>query len=344
MQFGAGRGIRRCADCAVSLAACLLVSSAFLSTAAFAQADEVSLTRSDQSALTNPETPIVVGTRAAIGTDKAAEKAAKGVVGGVIGSILGGSDDGRRASDRPDTVRDPTRKDDYVGIKAMDGGLETAARAQWTENGLLISVRIDDAPGKGTFHTIFLQACDGRRFYPRRYDIYKLWPERSVSVGWSRTTAVDGQVVDRDSGSVSEAWGEGVGSGPIGPGQGIWQELGFERAHHGARQLGAYIDIDPAEFTPLGELGLFVHTTLPSREPVTTAASIWLIGPDQDGEPAVTAPEIHPDGWWGHCGGSPADLVASAGTLVAEDGQEVGDVDFWDQFELAGVEAKVLKH
>lgn len=322
MQYGAGRGFWRCADRAVSLAACLLLSSTILSSAAFAQADEVSLTRPDQSALADPEAPIVVGTRAAIGTDKAAEKAAKGVVGGVIGSVLGGSDDGRRDSDRPDTVRDPTRKDDYVRIKAMDGGLETAARAQWTESGLLISVRIDDAPGKGTFHTIFLQACDGRRFYPIRHDIYKLWPERSVSVGWSRTTTADGEVVDRNSGSVSEAWGEGVGSGPIGSGQGIWQELGFERAHHGARQLGAYIDIDPAEFTRLGELGLFVHTTLPKREPVTTTASIWLVGPDQDGEPSVSAPEAHPDGWWGHCGGPPDRFVASAEATRADSDED----------------------
>lgn len=344
MQLGAGRGFRRCADHAVSLAAHLFLSSVFLSVAAFSQSDDVSLTSSDQAVLTDPEAEIVVGTRAGVGTDTAAEKAARSVAGGVLGGILGGANDRGRSSERPDTVRDPTRKVEYVALEAMDGALETGARAQWTETGLLISARIDDAPGKGTFHTIFLQACDGRRFYPFHYEIYKLWPERSVSVGWSRTTTADGQVVDQDSGRLSEAWGDRVGSGPIGPGRGIWQELGFERAHHGARQIGAYIDIDPAEFTRIGELGLFVHTTLPSREPVITAGSTWLIRPDQDGEPAVSAPEIHPDGWRGHCGGPPADLVASAGTLVAENGQEVGDLEFWGPFELAGVEAKVLSH
>lgn len=339
MQFGARRGFRLCIVRAVIVAACVVSSIIFIAADAFAQADDISLAHSEQAALSDPEVAIVVGTRAAVGTDTAAKKAAKGV----IGSIFGG-DGARRSSDRPETVRDPTRKLDYVELKAMDGGLETGARAQWTDIGLLVSVRIDDAPGKGTFQTIFLQACDGQRFYPLHYDIYKLWPERSVSVGWSRATTVDGGVVDRESGSLSEAWGDGAGSGATGSGRGIWQQLGFERAHHGARQVGAYIDVDPAEFARLGELGLFVHTTLPEREPVTTAASAWLIAPEEGADVAVQVPEQHPDGWWGHCGGPPGAVMESATAIGPAMDSGSAQTGFWDPFELAGVEAKVLKN
>lgn len=328
MQFGSGRGFWLCIDRTAWLAAGFLLALAAYSGATFGQSDEMATSQADQAILADPEASIIVGTRAAVGTDTVAEKAAEGVVGGVLGGILG-RNDGARRSDRPDTIRDPTRKLDYAEIKAMNGGLETGARAQWGESGLLVSVRIDDAPGKGTFQSVFLQACDGRRFYPIHYEIYKLWPERSVAVGWSRATSVDGRVTDRESGSLANTWGDGVNAGPEGEGAGIWQSLGFDRAHHGARQLGAWFDIDPAEFAMLGELGLFVHTTLPRREPVTTAASLWLISPNDEGKPVLRAAEPHPDGWWGHCGGPP-------------EVSPVGDIRFWAAFEIAAPEAKVM--
>jgi hypothetical protein len=284
-----------------------------------------------------------VGTRAAVGSDTAAEKAVEGAVGSVLGSLIGGRSSSR-SSDRPDTVRDPTRKIDFVERRALNGGLETGARSMWTEGGLLVSMRIEDAPGKGTFQAVLIQSCDGRRYYPIRLEIYKLWPERSVSVGWSRTSAVNGEVVQSDSGRVSEAWGDSVDSTGIGSGPAIWQQLGFERAHHGARQLGAYFDIDPAEFARLDEAALFVHTTLPEREPVTTLASSWLIGQAKDGEVSVAQPRGDPGAWWDACRPPSSALRTTLAPAITVSQTSPGDglEVFWQEVQLTGLAAKVI--
>jgi len=335
MRLGRGSGIGLPVSITAAAILCLILHAPILYSQPASSADFVPNTV--QAEGFDPEAAILVGPRAAVGTDTAAEKAANTVVGGVLGSVFGSGDRGAGA-DRPDTERDPTRKLDYAEFKAMDGGLETGARAQWTEDGLLVSTRIDDAPGKGTFQTVFVQACNGPRIYPGRYEIYKLWPEGGVSIGWSSGTMSDGEIIEQDSGSISGQWDDGVGHDEFSSGPGTWQQLGFDKAHHGARQIGAYFEISATELAQFEDARLFVHTTLPSQDPVSTTSSVWTIGPGE-GESVVLGSEgNHPDSWWGHCNGWAAAAVADIPLPAA--GSE--DDDVWNDLVVAGVEAKVL--
>ena len=293
---------------------------------------------SADSEIADPTQSIVVGPRAAVGTDTAGEKAAKGVVGGVLGSVFGSAKDSRKSSDRPDTQRDPSRKLDYAEFETLDGALETAARAQWTDDGLLVSTRIDDAPGKGTFQAVFLQACNGPRLYPSRYEIYKLWDEGGFSVSWSSSTMSDGEVVQQDSGNLSGQWDDGVSHDELSGGPGTWRQLGFDKAHHGARQIGAYFDISSAELAQFENTRLFVHTTLPSQDPVSTAVSVWTIAPGERESLVIGPAGQHVDSWWGHCNGWAA--VAAAGALPSVANSQNSDI--WNEMALVGVEAKLL--
>jgi hypothetical protein len=240
----------------------------------------------------DPLAPITVGPREAVGKKSAARK----VAGGLLGGVLGGSGGASSRSDRPKERRDPTRKQDYALFKAPGHGLETGARAAWTDDGLLVSTRIEDAEDKDTFQTVFLQTCDGRRLYPQRYEIYDLWAEGSLSVSWSKTSTVDGRVVGHETGGWSDAWTGDFGSLTRHTGGGLpampatWQQLGFDRAEGGARQLGSYFNLSPNDLAELGEVSLFAHTTLPGKEPVTTLASHWLLRHGADGELRAVLP------------------------------------------------------
>lgn len=318
----------------ILLTAFLAVSGGLLQPALLHSAESPETAATNSGGYTpqaDPLAPITVGPREAVGKKSAARK----VAGGVLGSLLGGSRGGGR-SDRPKTSRDPTRKQDYAMFAAAGGGIETGARATWAEDSLLVSTRIEDAPDKGTFQTVFLQTCDGRRLYPHRHEIYRLWGEASLSVSWSRTSTVDGRVFSRQSGGWSDTWTEDFGSLARHAGSNLpavpatWRQLGFDRAEGGARQLGSWFRLSPAELSELGEVSLFAHITMPGENPVTTRASHWLIRPGPDGLAQVTAPDtVAPGGdttawqdWAGRCEVVSAVLLAAAGAVPTAAGAD----------------------
>ncbi|MEJ8566029.1 hypothetical protein [Elongatibacter sediminis] len=267
----------------------------------------------DSAATADPSDPsaaITVGPRSAVGKPETASR----VVGGLLGGVLGGSKD---RGERPRTRRDPTRKLDYTPFEASAFDLETGARAAWQDESLLVSTRIEDADDKGTFQAIFLQSCDGRRLYPEAYEIYKLWSEGSLSVSWSRSSSVNGQVVNRDSGGWDDRWSDGfnVPGDDLAVVPGTWRQLGFERAYGGARQLGARFRLTPSDLEALGPLTLYAHSTLPAREPVTTVASRWLLQPGDDGAVDILPPG-ETDGS-SPCPSAAPVLVAAAGSGIA---------------------------
>ncbi len=244
------------------------------------------------TASADPMAPIVVGPRTLVGKASLGEKAANTVIGGLVGSVLGGSGS---KSPQPKTRRDPTRKSDYLAFTAAAIDTETRARARWTDDGLLVSSRIEDSPGKGTFQAIFLESCDGRRLYPQRFDIYDLWNESSISVSWSKTSMTNGQVTSRESGGWSDNWSDGFATFNSAAGgnntavPGAWQQLGFDRAQGGVRQIGAYFDLSPEDLAALGETALVVHTTRPLEDPVITSPAQWLLTPGSDQQPQLNS-------------------------------------------------------
>lgn len=248
--------------------------------------------------------PIVVGERAKVGKESLGSKVGKKLIGGAIGGLLGGRG-GRRGggSDGPKTRRDPTRKLDYVEFDKPDVNIRAGARGRWTDDGLLLSTRIDKHGEKGTFHSVYLESCDGRRLYPKRIELYDLWAKAKLTVSWTRTTYVDGQIVSQESGGWSETWTEKLGrfTRDDAPAAGIWQLVGFSRAHAGIQQMGAYFNLDPAELAELGRLALISHITRPEQDPVITEPFNWLISGDDPEQPTIglpTAPADDGDDAW----------------------------------------------
>ncbi len=238
----------------------------------------------------DPMAPIEIGPRELAGKPGLGEKALASAVSGVVGGLFGGS--GKKSS-QPKTRRDPSRKAEYQPYFAEAFDTEIQARGWWTKDGLLISARIEESPGKGTFQTLFLESCDGRRLYPQRYEIYDLWNESSVSVSWSKTSTSNGKIISQESGGWDDNWSKDFSSikpvaGESAAIPGTWQQLGFDRAQSGVRQIGAYFKLTPRQLADMGELGLFIHTSRPTQDPVTTAPAYWLLHPDNEKQPLLS--------------------------------------------------------
>ena len=77
----------------------------------------------------------------------------------------------------------------------------SAIGGQAYEDGLVISAKVDKAKGKGTFHTMFLEAPDCTRIWPEQYLGYDLWGSwsLSVSVTTTRSTYQNGELIDRST-------------------------------------------------------------------------------------------------------------------------------------------------
>ena len=276
----------------------------------------------------DPLAPITVGPRDAVGKKSAGSK--------IVAGLLGGSP--RGTSKQSPTRRDPTRKLDFITFEDPDAGLEIAARAEWSDDGLLVSTRIVDADDKGTFQTVFLQTCDGRRLYPQRYEIFDLWSQGALSVSWSQTSSVNGQVVDHGSGGWNDRWSTGFDSFSKDLAANLpatWQQLGFSRAEGGVRQLGSYFKFPSDALAKLGAVSLFSHTTQPGEDPVTTVASYWLIVPGASGAPQIVSPDQAMAGtaetawqdWAERCEVVSPLLLAAAGNgaaLLAQDFNKAG--------------------
>ena len=54
----------------------------------------------------------------------------------------------------------------YLALKNEALDSELGVRAKWTDVGLLVCSRIEDAPDKGTFQTVFLEDCSGHSLGP----------------------------------------------------------------------------------------------------------------------------------------------------------------------------------
>lgn len=287
----------------------------------------------------DPLAPIEVGSREDVGKESFAKKQGKKVVGGLFKRVLGGS---RSSSGKggPKTRRDPTRKMDYSNLDRGEPGIETGARARWTKDGLLISTRIEESDDKGTFQTLFLEDCQGRRLYPSRLEVYKIWSEHSLTVSWSKTSTVDGRVVSQESGGWSDVWTEDHGSRSEDTDiteqriPAAWQQVGYDRAQAGVRQVGSYFNVTPEQLEGGESLAFFAHVTRPELDPVMTEPFNWLISAGDD-EPSIVLPDSFTSDasgdttaawpvWLGRCVQQRADvsdsIVVSTDTPATETG------------------------
>ncbi len=202
-------------------------------------------------------------------------------VGGSGGSSIGGgfgqgrstfgSGGGRPAiGPKPDLDDDPIDDDDKLLQEAQ--GVELASGALWNDEGLLVSISIEDAPGDGTFQSVFLEDSEGRRRAPDEIRLYGLWHEWHLSVTWTYREWVNNELVKEESGGwsadgrnvyISSSLTEGTAQEA-----GLWNVMGFKTANKGMRSIGALFKIRKEDLDK--PMDLVVHTTLPEESPVTT--------------------------------------------------------------------------
>ncbi|WP_027857753.1 hypothetical protein [Marinobacterium jannaschii] len=231
-----------------------------------------------------------------------AGKKAQQLVGGVLGSLFGrGGDDSE--PDAPDTEDNPLPANAGQLFSDAAGELELELAGQLTDQGMLINTAIKDAPGKPTFHTIYLERRDCSRAWPDRYLVYKIWLEWSLSVSWSRTESSyrNGDLVSerKSSGGFNRAGTVDLDQGRINLNRPenlsdyqkgiladapppIWKALGFNGPEAGVRSLGS-------QFTNVSrnaldqEMVAIVHVARPQGERYTTEAMAFRMEQGADG-------------------------------------------------------------
>lgn len=230
---------------------------------------------------------VVVGANDKIGSGARLKNKVKEAFGGGFGvggsggsSIGGGFGQGRSTfgggggrpeiGPKPDLDDDPIDDDDKVTQEVQ--GVELATGAMWTDEGLLVSVSIEDAPGDGTFQSIFLEDSEGRRRAPDEIRLYGMWHEWHLSVTWTYREWVDNELVKEESGGWSEDGRNVYVASSLTEGAaqdaGLWKMMGFKTANKGMRSVGAVFKIRKEDLAK--PMDVVVHTTLPEESPVTT--------------------------------------------------------------------------
>lgn len=202
---------------------------------------------------------------------------AKNVATKAVGKLLGGFGGfgkfgGGGGSKGPKTDRDPT-KGKFTNISYGDTNLDI--RASWKNNQLIVSSKINNAPGSGTFHAQWIEAQDGTIYLPVRYLTIKLYRDWKLTVSWTEDHFIDGKNVFHDEGRNITMGRDLLGTwdlfqGAEGVANSIWSMLGFETAVKGVKQLGAVYDIPPSAFSDPCQMQLVTHISLPKGDPVTT--------------------------------------------------------------------------
>lgn len=183
--------------------------------------------------------------------------------------------------------------------KVSDGGVGLKTRAQFTDEGLVVSTEIDKAPGNGTFHAQWLEDGKGKIYLPKRYlliDLYRKW---KLSVWWSFKRWVNGDLVEHRTGDYMEVGSDYLGTlalyeGPKGVAKSIWHSMGFETALKGVKHLGAVYDVPPSALEGPCPLQLVTHISKPKADPVTTQPVVVNI---EKPDVSALAPEKRSKGW-----------------------------------------------
>ncbi len=243
-------------------------------------------------ALLEAAQPINVGPKDEVGTKSAGDKIAGGVLKSV-GGLFGGGGSSQRSSSTsgPKTKKDPARKMDEAVISDPASGVACEVRTRWTDDGLLVSTHIDKHSDKGTFQTVYLMDEYGNQLPASKIEVYKIWAKHTLTVSWTKSSYVDGNLVSQESGGWVESWTEDLGTfkrrvgaegyATIPP---IWALSGYDRAPAGVRRVGTYFQLTPEAFQQARKLYLVIHITMPKMDPVMTTPLILELTPGADGE------------------------------------------------------------
>ena len=250
---------------------------------------------------------ILIGANGEVGSGAALKDKvkgqAKGMALGALNNVIGGSGfslgGGGNKSKGPKTEKDPTRKLKYSSVRA--GETELGVRSMYTQDGLLVSAKVLESPGDGTFHAMWLEDEDGNRYLPTRYLIYDLYRDWKLTVWWTEDHYVNGQHVSHDEGKEvtvgrDEATFMKRFEGQEGAGNSIWSQLGFNNASKGVQSLGAVFDVPPAVLNSGCPLRLVTHVSLPKQDPVVTQPVVVYLKIDSTKNQVVVSSGVATDG------------------------------------------------
>jgi hypothetical protein len=220
-----------------------------------------------------------------------AASTAMGIAGGLLGGALpGGGGGGGGGSSGPPTVVCKIKDGEMTVFNDPATGISLKIGAKRAGGTVVVFSEIAKSPDNGTFQTAFLENPQGEAMAPADVGICDLWGEWKLTVSWTKTTYVDGQVVKRESGGWQKAGRfsvPGVLSSAERP-DGLWKQLGFSNASHGARKIAAQYRL-PAGGGPVDAV---IHVTRPSGDPVTTVPFALRMVEGPNGFTFTKAPEI----------------------------------------------------
>ncbi len=173
----------------------------------------------------------------------------------------------------PETVDDPTSGSFF---RARAGAVDMQLRGNFVDDGLLVSAKLDDVPGDGTFHAMWLEDNEGRIIRPTRYLPFSMYRDWQLKVWWTYDRWVDGQHVEHREGGWTETWREerdgllALYGGEEGVKSSIWHSQGFDTPVRGLQHIGAFFPVTVADLSGPCPLRLVTHVALPEEDPVVT--------------------------------------------------------------------------
>lgn len=235
--------------------------------------------------------PITVGSNGKVGSGAHAGKKAVGMLGGLVGGLLGGGGGGGGGSSGPPVAQCRIKDSEKTVFTDPGTGISLRVGAKRTGDTVVVFADVDKSPDNGTFQGGWLGDPEGAVTAPSRANICKLWGEWSLTVSWTHTEYVDGQMVSQESGGYSKAGVfslPGVVSSDAAP-QGLWKQLGFSNASHGAREVALSYKLPKAALAK-GPTTLFIHVTRPSLKTVVTQPFVLLLSETAKGLTLTKAP------------------------------------------------------
>lgn len=243
--------------------------------------------------------PFAIGSKQEIGTVSTIEKAAGGLLGGGMQSIFGGglsvgdtgNGNGSDPADDLQIVKSPIRDFQTFKIPNSEILIDVGAMIN-TDGKLLVSSKIKNAPGKGTFHNINLHNMGCQQMSPIRYYTYGVYRDWSLQVMYTHTSEhyQNGSLINREvestgwkeiasgterTGRINISFVEKLGSDDVfykktidGKviDQGVWKRHGFNRATDGINWVGSEFDTTAMDFDK--PLALSISITSPKQDPV----------------------------------------------------------------------------
>lgn len=227
--------------------------------------------------------PISVGSNGRVGSGARAKKKAISTLGGLAGGLLGGGGgSGGGGGGGPQVSKCRIKDSEKTVFADPATGISLRVGAKRSGNAVVVFADVAKSPDKGTFQGGWIEKPDGEVMAPAKADICAMWGEWSLTVSWTRKTYVDGNLVKTEKGGWMEGGRfnlPGMVSTDANP-AGLWQQLGFSNASHGAQEVALSYPMPRGDGAPMR---LLLHVTRPSQKIVDTVPFELAMTEGRDG-------------------------------------------------------------